>query len=84
VNATVDRATAELTPQCVEREDVGARIGLKAFDVLRRHALNRSEDRTLRGRDRVLRPGELSYNHTPAVRRHWPETCGWGTTAPCS
>ena len=31
-----------------EREDVGARIGVLAFELLRRHVLERAEDRSLR------------------------------------
>ena len=41
-------ARQHLEQHAAEREDVGARIGLDAFDLLRRHVLKRAEDRALR------------------------------------
>ena len=42
-------AGQHLEEQRAEREDIGARVGLEPFDLLRRHVLERAEDRALRG-----------------------------------
>ena len=42
-------AGEQLVEHAAEREDVGARVGLAAFDLLRRHVLRRAEDHVRAG-----------------------------------